>query len=744
MALCSDREGLYQVDAHVGELAGHVEAMREQLGRLDAMDGHLSELARGLESHQEGAGVSPLHEEAVAALIDSAAERAASRVAASLAAEAGSRGRIQALEGLLQDYIAERRRGDEATAGVFNTIEDALLRIVDRVEAMEGVKSPAEASEREAAGRHGTDPERDLLAEAYAEGARVLGQQGFEPSLHAADYLAAEPHEPRATAAEPAAPARIDEPVPQERQSRQELRASALRAKLKAQGAPQQAATQDPVAEAEVVDEAKAGALGHGRIRTWTSARTGSQRFSLLLGGAMALLFGTGFMAVDSLLGSAPPAGAQQSRVPEAQPATRTGAGEAAPRAGDGTVLPPPMPQPAPRRPAPEAATDDPGQSQPAPTRRLNRLQSGTASAAPAGVTPVMMAPQDRPDASAPAADGATDELPASIGTPKLRQAAAAGDAFAQFEIATRFAEGKGVAQDHEQAFAWYERAATRGLASAQFRLAAYFERGVGVAADKERAKVWYTPRRRAGLCPRHAQPGRPDRRQRRAPGRLRRRRALVRASRRARARRQPIQSGHPHENGRGVPKDLQEAYKWFALAARSGDPVAARRLEQVKARMEPAERRRRRAEARGLATDRQPSQSPARSAPARAARQRLRQRGCEAGTGQADGGRSAHRRQSCRFGVPAGLQFAGTWCPYRARGSSRPLGGTRARAGSRRTRLICLIASEGGIGSGHRCGSAADVTRRDPNLDLMSSCRHSTCRAAARGIRGLVGRTAW
>ena len=44
------------------------------------------------------------------------------------------------------------------------------------------------------------------------------------------------------------------------------------------------------------------------------------------------------------------------------------------------------------------------------------------------------------------------------------------------------------------------------------------------------------------------------------------------------------------HENGRGVPKDLQEAYKWFALAARSGDPVAARRLEQVRARLKPAE----------------------------------------------------------------------------------------------------------------------------------------------------------
>jgi localization factor PodJL len=43
------------------------------------------------------------------------------------------------------------------------------------------------------------------------------------------------------------------------------------------------------------------------------------------------------------------------------------------------------------------------------------------------------------------------------------------------------------------------------------------------------------------------------------------------------------------YENGRGVPRDLQEAYKWYALAARSGDPVAARRLDQIKARMDQA-----------------------------------------------------------------------------------------------------------------------------------------------------------
>ena len=97
--------------------------------------------------------------------------------------------------------------------------------------------------------------------------------------------------------------------------------------------------------------------------------------------------------------------------------------------------------------------------------------------------------------------------------------------------------------------------------------------------------------RRRPGLRPRHAQPGRPDAW---AAGE---RQADYLAA--ARWFRQAADRGLAdsqfnlailYENGRGVPKDLQEAYKWFALAARSGDPVAARRLEQVRARMEPAE----------------------------------------------------------------------------------------------------------------------------------------------------------
>ena len=202
------------------------------------------------------------------------------------------------------------------------------------------------------------------------------------------------------TPPEPASPqASAEEPAPQEEQTRQELRASALRAKLKAQGVPQEPD------ESAGSDAAKAGLLGHGRIRTWTSTRAGSHRSSLLLGAAMAFLFGTGFVAVDALLGARRRrlrSGGPSSCNPRLKPARAISTQPA----GDRKVQPVPIPQPAPIRASPEAATDDPSQEQPAPTRRLNRLQTGTATA-PIGATPIVLSPQDGAGAS-PAGNNST------------------------------------------------------------------------------------------------------------------------------------------------------------------------------------------------------------------------------------------------------------------------------------------------------------------------------------------------
>ena len=43
------------------------------------------------------------------------------------------------------------------------------------------------------------------------------------------------------------------------------------------------------------------------------------------------------------------------------------------------------------------------------------------------------------------------------------------------------------------------------------------------------------------------------------------------------------------YENGLGVPKDARQAYKWYALAARSGDKDAMRRRDALIAALDTA-----------------------------------------------------------------------------------------------------------------------------------------------------------
>ena len=51
---------------------------------------------------------------------------------------------------------------------------------------------------------------------------------------------------------------------------------------------------------------------------------------------------------------------------------------------------------------------------------------------------------------------------------------------------------GRGVNQDTEQAFEWYQKAANRGLAIAQNNLGWMYHQGRGVVQDFQQAKTWY------------------------------------------------------------------------------------------------------------------------------------------------------------------------------------------------------------------------------------------------------------
>jgi localization factor PodJL len=614
----ADVAGLVLLEAQLRELATEFEHTRGQLARLDTMDEALRDLARGLESQrQRSAEEATRDSRAIETMIDAAAERAAARLAEAMPATAPTdsmeaQGRVEALEGLLQDYIEERRRGEEITAGILHTIEDALVRIVDRVDAIDLAKpQPAPAQDQERAGRDGLEIESAHLAEAYAAGARALGHRSTEFALDAADYTQFVPRDKKRDVPrlDPTTTGADEAEGDAQIHRRQELQPSGVRSKLMAQ-----AMRAEPRLAAGPGREPNAGADNATPARS--SSGAGGTRFSSLLAMAMLLLFGTGYLVVDVFLTSAPPSVSQQPPARSAaerrlpadavesnvlpgsgsgtpQPAADTKRSDFVPPADDGQGATDP-PAPSKRRPhVPETVTDDLSQNEGGENRDAAKPVSlGHQLAAAVAATPIAVpaeagiGPQDR---SLAGRDNPR-LLPSGIGPAALRNAAASGDPAAEFEVATRFAEGKGVPQDLKLAFAWYQRAAAQGHAAAQFRLAAFHERGVGVPADRERAAVWY---RRA------AEQGHVKAMHNLAvlmAGKGATAADYAAAARwfRVAAERGLADSqynlGVLCEEGRGVGRSLAEAYKWFALAARSGDRGAAQRLEQIKARLNPVE----------------------------------------------------------------------------------------------------------------------------------------------------------
>ncbi len=172
---------------------------------------------------------------------------------------------------------------------------------------------------------------------------------------------------------------------------------------------------------------------------------------------------------------------------------------------------------------------------------------------------------------------------PAELGPLSLRQAAASGDAKAQYAIALRYAEGQAVGQSWTEAARWLGFAASSGLAPAQYRLAVLYERGQGVAKDLGRAQSWYgraaeqgniKAMHNLGVAAGEQAGGKPD--------------YALAAKWYAEAAAHGLADSQFNlaileEHGLGVPKNLVDAYKWFSLAAANGDQEAAKRRDLVK-----------------------------------------------------------------------------------------------------------------------------------------------------------------
>jgi len=187
---------------------------------------------------------------------------------------------------------------------------------------------------------------------------------------------------------------------------------------------------------------------------------------------------------------------------------------------------------------------------------------------------------------TAPAPVEMVASIPASA-PQSLRDAAAAGEPAAQYELASRLAEGRTVPRDPHAASQWFERAAQQGLAPAQYRLGALYEKGVGVTRDVAIAKSWYKKAADAGnaramhnlaVLSAEAVGVRPDYSE--AAGWFRKAAQLgVKDSQ--------YNLAILFARGMGISQDLGQSWLWFSLAAQQGDLDAAKKRDEVAAKMD-------------------------------------------------------------------------------------------------------------------------------------------------------------
>ncbi|MHB2166848.1 SEL1-like repeat protein [Alsobacter sp. R-9] len=172
---------------------------------------------------------------------------------------------------------------------------------------------------------------------------------------------------------------------------------------------------------------------------------------------------------------------------------------------------------------------------------------------------------------------------------PGLQKAASAGNPAAAYEVGMRMIDGRGLPKDPAQGARWLEKAASAGLAPAEYRLGSLYEKGTGVPVDLAKAREWYARAAGKGNAKAMHNLGvliadgggdKPDYAS--AVAWFRRAAELgVRDSQ--------YNLAILAARGLGMSQNLGESYVWFSIAATQGDEDAARKRDEVGARLDAA-----------------------------------------------------------------------------------------------------------------------------------------------------------
>lgn len=172
VATHGDVEGIRLIEAHVSELAGHMETAHQQLLRLDTIENHLAGIAGKLDDVHYAASLASGSETNtpdfdVDSIVRSAAEATARRFA-ELQPVSQPASQYDDMRPMLERFIFDSRQGEENTTALLDTLQQAMIRLLDRVDAMElaniqsrqaSVQSAPQEYVREQV-RFGVDPQR--------------------------------------------------------------------------------------------------------------------------------------------------------------------------------------------------------------------------------------------------------------------------------------------------------------------------------------------------------------------------------------------------------------------------------------------------------------------------------------------------------------------------------------------------------------------------------------------------------
>jgi localization factor PodJL len=133
-----------------------------------------------------------------------------------------------------------------------------------------------------------------------------------------------------------------------------------------------------------------------------------------------------------------------------------------------------------------------------------------------------------------------------------LERAAEASFAPAQFRLASLNEKGDGLKKDLQAARRFYLEAAGKGHAKAMHNLAVLYAEGIDGKPDYKAASEWFRKAASYGVTD------------------------------------SQYNLAILYARGIGIPINLAESYRWFALAAANGDSDAARKRDEVAARLDP------------------------------------------------------------------------------------------------------------------------------------------------------------